>query len=75
MGGGSFCSGGAPSSRLATPDWFGKLIQLESVGGRAHESQCIRSVWSGGGAAYRDGGTDAFSSRAFAQRYRHLKVL
>jgi hypothetical protein len=50
-------------------------IQLESVGGRAHESRCIRFVWSGGGAAYRNRRTDAFSRGAFAQRHRHLKVL
>jgi hypothetical protein len=62
-------AGSAPSSRLAALDWFGKVIQLESVGGRAHESQCIRFVWSGGGAAYRNGGTDAFLRRAFAQRH------
>jgi len=49
--------------------------QSESVGGRAHESGCIHFVWSGGGAAYRNGGADAFSRRAFAQRHRHLKVL
>jgi hypothetical protein len=54
---------------LATPDWAGRLIQLESVGGRAHESQCIRIVWSGGDAAYRTGRTDAFSRRAFSERH------
>jgi hypothetical protein len=63
------------SSRLATLDWSGKLIQLESVGGRAHESQCIRFVGSSGGAAYRNGGTDAFSDHAFAERHWYLKVL
>jgi len=60
---------------LATPDWAGRLIQLESVGGRAHESQCIRIVWSGGDAAYRNGGIDAFSRHAFRERHWHLKVL
>ena len=39
---------------LFTSDRCGKLVELESVGGRAHESQCIRFVWSGGGVAYRD---------------------
>ena len=68
-------AGGAPSSRLATPDWFGKLIQLESVGGRAPESRCIHFAWRGGGVAYRNGGADAFSRRAFDQRRWHLKVL
>jgi hypothetical protein len=68
-------AGGAPSSRLATPDWFGKLIQLESVGGRAPESRCIHFAWRGGGVAYRNGGADAFSRRAFDQRHWHLKVL
>jgi hypothetical protein len=60
---------------LATPDWCGRLFQLESVGGRAHESQFIRFVWSSGGTAYRDGGTNAFSHHAFRERRWHLKVL
>jgi hypothetical protein len=60
---------------LATPDWAARLIQLESVGGRAHESQCIRIVWSGGDAAYRNGRTDAFSRHALRERDWHLKVL
>jgi hypothetical protein len=60
--------------RAATPDWAGRLIQLESVGGRAHESQCIRIVWSGGDAAYRNGSTDAFSRHAFCERHWQLKV-
>jgi len=67
-----------PSNRvfwLATPDWCGKLTQLESVGGRAHEAQCICFVWSGGGAAYRNGGADAFSRYASRERQWRLKVL
>ena len=48
---------------------------LAAVGGRAHESQCIRIVWSGGDAAYRNGRTDAFSRYAFRERHWHLKVL
>jgi hypothetical protein len=60
---------------LAAPDWAGSLARLESVGGRAHESQCIRIVWSGGDAAYRNGRTDAFSRYALRERHWHLKVL
>jgi integrase len=60
-----------PPGRIGLVNW----IQLESVGGRAHESQCIRFVWSRGGSAYRNRGADAFSRGAFAQRHRHLKVL
>ena len=52
-----------------------ELIQLKSVGGRAHESQCVRFVWSGGDAAYRNGRTDAFSRHAFREQHWHLKVL
>jgi hypothetical protein len=51
------------------------VIRLESVGGRTPESQCIHFVWRGGGAAYRNGGTDAFSRRALRQRHWRLKVL
>jgi hypothetical protein len=36
---------------IATLDWGVRLIRSEQVGGRAHESQCIRFVWGGGGAA------------------------
>ena len=60
---------------LATPDWAGRLIQLESVGGRGHESQCIRIGWSGGDAAYRNGRTVAFSRHALRERDWHIKVL
>jgi hypothetical protein len=62
-------------SGLATPDWCDRLFQLESVGGRAHEAQRIRFVWNGGGAAYRNGGADAFPRYAFRERDWHLKVL
>jgi hypothetical protein len=60
---------------LATLDWGIKLIRSEQVGGRAHESQCVRFVWGGGGAAHRSGGTDAFSRHAFRERHWHPKVL
>ena len=60
---------------IATLDWIDKLIRSEQVGGRAHESQCIRFVWGGGGAAHRSGGTDAFSRHAFRERHWHPKVL
>jgi hypothetical protein len=60
---------------LAIPDWCGRLFKSESVGGRAHESQCIRFVWSGGLAAYRNGGADAFSRYSARERHWHLKVL
>ena len=60
---------------IATLDWGVKLIRSEQVGGRAHEPQCIRFVWSGGDAAYHNGGTDAFSRHAFRERHWHLKVL
>jgi hypothetical protein len=60
---------------IATLDWGVKLIRSEQVGGRAHESQCIRFVWGGGGAAHRSGGTDAFSRHAFRERHWHPKVL
>ena len=60
---------------LPIPDWSDRLIQSESVGGRAHESQCIRFVWSGAGTAYRDGGADAFSRHAIRDRHWHPKVL
>ena len=60
---------------LATPDWCNRLSQLESVGGRAHEAQYVRFVWSGGGAAYCNDGADAFSRYAFRERHWHPKVL
>jgi hypothetical protein len=60
---------------LATPDWCDRLIQLESVGGRAPEAQCIRFVWNGGSAAFRNGGADAFARYAFCERHWQLKVL
>jgi hypothetical protein len=60
---------------IATPDWGDKLIQSEQVGGRAHETQCICFVWSGGGAAYRNGGADGFSRDAFRRRCWQLEVL
>ena len=62
-------------SGLATLDWCDRLIQLGSVGGRAHEAQCIRFVWSGGRAAYRNDGADAFSRHSVRERHWHLKVL
>jgi hypothetical protein len=58
---------------LATSDWCDKLVQ--QVGGQAHETQCIRFVWSGGGAAYRNGGADGFSRDAFRRRCWQLEVL
>ena len=60
---------------LATPDPCGKLIRLGSVGGPAHEAQCICFVWSGSGAAYRNGGADAFSRYSSRERQWQLKVL
>jgi hypothetical protein len=66
--------GRLPLFRLAAADWSDRL-QLESVWGRAHESQRIRFVWSGGGAAYRNGCTDAFSRHTFGERHWHFKVL
>jgi hypothetical protein len=74
----AFAQAGArcgPVPWLATPDWSDRLNQSESVGGRAHESQCIRFVWSSGGTAYRDGGADAFSRHAIRDRNWHPKVL
>jgi hypothetical protein len=65
----------APPLWVATPDWGDKLIQLEQVGGRAHEPQCIRFVWSCGGATYRNGGADGFSRDAFQRRCWQLEVL
>jgi hypothetical protein len=53
----------------------GKLVELESVGGQAHESQGFRFVWSCGDAAYRDGGADAFSRDAFRRQCWRLEVL
>ena len=58
---------------LATPEWCDRLIQLESVGGRAHEAQYIRFVWSGDGAAYRNGGVVAFSRYTFASGIGNLR--
>ena len=60
---------------LATPEWCDRLFQLESVGGRAHEAQYICFVWSGDGAAYRNGGVVTFSRYTFRQRHWQLKVL
>jgi len=59
---------------VATPDWGDKLIQSEQVGGRAHEAQ-FGFVWSGGGAAHRNGGADAFSRDVFHRRCWKFEVL
>jgi hypothetical protein len=67
--------GGAPSAPFSPLIGVVSWLKLESVGGRAHESQCIRFVWNGGGAAYRNGGADAFPRYAFRERDWHLKVL
>ena len=64
-----------PAGWVATLDWRDKLIQSEQVGGRAHEAQSIRLVWSCGGAAYRNGGANAFSRDAFRRRRWQFEVL
>ena len=66
---------GDTSMWVATSDWCDKLILSEQVGGRAHEAQCIRFVWSGGSSAFRNGGADAFSRHAFGRQCWQLKVL
>src|SRR5262249_29115096 len=40
-----------------------------------HEAQSIRPVWSCGGAAYRNGGANAFSRDAFRRRRWQFEVL
>jgi hypothetical protein len=60
---------------LASSDRSGKLIQSESVGGRAHESRCVRFIRRGGAAAYRNGDIDAVPRCACRARHQHLKVL
>ena len=64
-----------PLFGLATSDWSDKLIQLEQVGGRAHESQRVCFVWSGGASAYRHGGVDVFSRDAFRRQCWQLEML
>jgi hypothetical protein len=59
---------------FAILDWPGRLVRSEQVGGRAHEAQCIRVVWSCGGATYCDCGADAFSRHAFRGQ-RQFEVL
>ena len=54
--------------------WAGRLRKSEQVGGRAHEAQ-FGFVWSGGSAAYRNGGADGFSRDVFRRRYWQLEVL
>src|SRR5262249_58319683 len=60
---------------VATHKRPGKLIESESVGGRAHGSQYIGFVWRGGSAGYRSSGTDGVSRHAIRERHWHLKVL
>src|SRR5262249_11622343 len=43
--------------------------------GRAHESQCIRFVWTCGGTAFRHGGGDFFSRHAFRRQCWQLEML
>ena len=54
--------------------WLGRLRKSEQVGGRAHEAQ-FGFVWSGGSAAYRNGGADGFSRDVFRRRCWQLEVL
>jgi hypothetical protein len=61
--------------RGAIPDQGGKLHKSEQVGGRANAAQSIRVVWSGGDAAYRNGGAVAFSRDTFRRRCRQLEML
>jgi len=75
--------GGRPWQQLrqwgiATPDWVDKLIQLEQVGGRAHEAKSNSAhdfVWRGGGDAYANRRGDAFSRDGFHQRCWQIEVL
>ena len=60
---------------LVTSDWCDKLILLEQVGGRAHATQCIRFVWSCGGADYCHDGADDFSRDAYRRRRWQFEML
>src|SRR5215467_2647718 len=53
----------ATPSRLATADWYDKLIQSEQSGDGLNE-KCIRFVWSGSVVAYCNGRADGFSRHA-----------
>src|SRR5262249_34049953 len=57
----------AAPSRLATADWYDKLIQSEQSGDGLNE-KCIRFVWSGSVVAYCNGRADGFSRHAFPGR-------
>jgi hypothetical protein len=70
--------GSSSAMGIATPDWVDKLIQLEQVGGRAHEAQSNSAhdfVWRGGGDAYANRRRDAFSRDRFHQRCWQIEVL
>ena len=60
---------------VATHERTDTLIESESVGGRTHGSQCIRLVWRGGSAAYRNSGIVDVWRHAVCARPWHLKVL